>query len=473
MLQAGFASRCITPPPGREVPGLFERRLAKGVCDDLYARAGVVDDGATCVAMVQTDAVKVSERIVRDARKQAQDLCGIPSKNCFISATHTHSGGPVFGGFLSEGDGDYVAYVSQQIASAIAEAYRVRRPALVGAGTDRAEGVAYNRRFVMKNGSQKTHPGKMHVDIDGPAGPADPTVTVVGFLDTAQSRPLGCIVNFACHATHMNGYLYSADYVRWVVATVQAVHGPHFGVVYLNGACGDVTQVDNQSPRPSEFGPYWCERSGRIIGGGAVQALARIDYLRKATVDARATKVRAAIRTSTTAARKAARDLLKRKAVTHEDIETIYANELLMVERLRRKEPVHTLEIMGVRIADALFWGVPGEFFQAFALDVREASPFPHTCCVELANGYHGYICTKEAFRGGGYEIRTARSSLLEEDAGDIVVRAAKRLGKRMYADAARELRALPKRRVWPEFKDDAALDGINQIAKRRMKDAG
>jgi len=470
MLQAGFANRCITPPLRREVPGLFERRLAEGVCDDLYVRAAVIDDGETCLAMVQTDAVKVSEQVVGKARKAAARLCGIPPKNCFISATHTHSGGPIFGGFLSEGDPDYAPFVAQQIASAIAEAYRVRRPALVGTESERAGGVAFNRRFVMKDGSQKTHPGKMHPDIAEPAGPADATVTVAGFLDTAQWRPLGCIVNFACHATHMNGYLYSADYVRWVVATLEAVHGPHFGVVYLNGACGDVTQVDNRSPRPSEFGPYWCERSGRIIGGGAVQALARIDYLRKATVDVRATKVRAAIRTSTPKARKAARDLLAKKAVTHKDIETIYASELLQVERLRRQNPVRTLEIMGVRLADALFWGVPGEFFQDFALDVREASPFPRTCCVELANGYNGYICTKEAFRGGGYEIRTARSSLLEQDAGYKIARAAKRLSKRMYADAERELRALPTRRVWPEFKDAAALDGISQLTKKKRR---
>ena len=459
---------CITPPLGREIPGLFERRLAQGVCDDLFVRAAVVGDGECYVALVQTDTIKVSESLVAQARKQAEALCGIPRTNCLIGATHTHSGGPVFGGFSADEDKEYQPFVAQQIASAIADAHRRRAPAFVGTGAALAESVAFNRRFYMKDGSQTTHPGKMNPDIAGPAGPADPTVTVVGFSEPGSLRPIGCIVNFACHGTHMNGLLYSADYPRWIVDTLRAVYGPDFGVVFLNGACGDVTQVDNRSPRPAEFGPYWCERTGRTVGAGALQALARMDYYSDASVASETTHVRAAIRKSTPQALKAARALLAKKAVTHEDVETIYADELLKVEAMRRKQPVRRLEIHGVRIADALFWSAPGEFFQAMALEVREASPFTHTCCVELADGYNGYICTRAAF-GGGYEPRTARSSFLVEGAGERIVRAAKRLANRMYLNAEEDIARLPGKRVWQSV-DDGALDGINQLKKKRRK---
>ncbi|MBN2307665.1 MAG: hypothetical protein JXR94_01765, partial [Candidatus Hydrogenedentes bacterium] len=461
----GFASTCITPPPGRDIPGLFNRRLALGVYDDLFARAAVVDDGQRCVAMVQTDAIKVSEDLVAEARKQAHALCGIAKQDCFIAATHTHSGGPVFGGFMAQPDPHYPPFVAQQIASAIAEAHRTRVPALIGTGACPAEGIAFNRRFIMKDGRQTTHPGKMNPDIFEPAGPADPTVTVVAFGEPATCRPLGCIVNFGCHATHMNGLLYSADYPRWIVDTLQRVYGPDFGVVFLNGACGDVTQVDNQSPRPGEFGPYWCERTGRTIGGAALQAVARMDYYKDASVAAGSARVRAAIRKASPSTLKAARALLREREITPKDVETVYANEALLVEGARRKAPVRTLEIQGVRLADAWFWGVPGEFFQAFALSVREDSLFAHTCCVELANGYNGYICTAEAF-GGGYESRTARSSLLVPEAGGAIVRAARRLRNRMFADAEGELAGLPGRRTWPGV-DDNALDGIKQLKKR------
>jgi len=466
-VKAGFASTCITPALGKEIPGLFERRFAEGVRDDLYARAAVIDDGRCCVAFVQTDTIKVSEQLVAAARKRAQRLCGIPGKNCFISATHTHSGGPTFAGLGTDADADYAGFVAERVADAIAEAHRRRRPAYVGTGSAAAEGVAFNRRFVMRDGTQMTHPGKMNPSIVRPAGPADPTVTVVGCCDPSTLTPFGCIVHFACHATHMNGYLYSADYMRWIVDMLWAVYGRDLGVTCLNGACGDVTQMDNQSARPGEFGPYWCERTGRVVGAGALQALARMDYFKKATVAREASTAPAAVRRSSAAERRAARALLAEKEVTGADVETIYARELLQVESMRRKKPVHSLEIMGIRVADALFWGVPGEYFQKFAMDVRAASRFPHTCCVELANGYNGYICTEDAFAGGGYEVRTARSSFLEVTAGERIVKTATRLCERMYQSASREIAALPGRRTWPKW-EDSALDGINQLKAKK-----
>jgi len=467
-MEAGFATRCITPLLGKEVPGLFEKRYAQGVHDDLFVRAAVVDDGKTCIAMVQCDTIKISAEMTARARKTAEALCGIPGKNCFLSATHTHSGGPVFGSFISEADTEYQDFLADQAAHAIAEAHRVRRPVLAGTGACLAEGLAFNRRFVMKDGSQLTHPGKMNPDIVAPAGPADPTVTVVGFRAAESSEPIGAIVNFACHATHMNGVLYSADYPKYIVDTLQAVYGKDFGVVFLNGACGDVTQVDNRSSRPMELGPWWAERTGRAVGGAAIQAVAGTEYRRGVALDCKSVQVRAAIRPIPADTLRAARALLRQEAPNAENVESIYANESVLVNALAKKQPYRRLEIMGVRVGDGLFWGVPAEFFQAFAQEVAAASPFSYTCCAELANGYNGYICAEAAFAGGGYEIRTARSSFLEEKAGSKVVKTATTLCRKMYDVADREMASLQP--AWPEYRDDSVLDGINQLGGKKKK---
>lgn len=432
----------------------------------MFVRAAVFDDGAECVALVQVDAIAVPERLVRRGRRGAARRCGIRGAHCMIAATHTHSGGAVSGVFLSEPDEAYVEFVADQVAESIAEAYGTRGPALVGWERAEAAGLAFNRRFVMKDGSQQTHPGKLHPAIAGPAGPADPAVTVLGLCDPADWRPLGCVVHFACHGTHMNGTAYSADYFKWIVDTLQGAYGPEFGVVCLNGACGDVTQVDNRNGRPLEIGPYWCERTGRGVAGAALTALARIEWRRGATVAADRVKARAEIRGSTAAERKAARALLKRRKATAEDVETIYARELLEVDKMRRERPWHRFELMGVRVGNGLFWGVPAEFFQSFGADVERASPFGLTCCVELANGYNGYVCTPESFNGGGYEIRTARSSFLKPDAGARIVRAAKRLAGKMYAAGKGGRRGLGGKTVWPQFEDNEVLDGIKQITE-------
>jgi len=466
-IKAGFAAARITPEAGMEIPGLFERRAALGTHDDLHVRAAVVEGGQTA-AMVQVDAIVVPEAVVASARKQAQRLCGIPAKQCFIAATHTHSGGPLFGGFLSEPDEGYIDFVAKKIAAVISEAFHARRPAFSGWNHAAAPGVAYNRRFVMKNGLQRTHPGKMNPDILEAAGPEDPTVTVLSFCEPRTFAPMGCIVNFACHATHMNGLLYSADYVKWVVDTLHAAYGHDFGVVFLNGACGDVTQIDNRSPRPLEFGPYWAERNGRSVGGAAIQAIARTDYVRNASVSCDSTKVRAGIRPIVGDTLRKARQLLRNHTPCAEDVETIYAHESLKVDEFRRQRAHRNLEVMGIRVGNGLIWGVPAEFFQSFALEVAEASPFRHTCCAELSNGYNGYVCAESAYAGGGYEIRTARSSFLEENAGAKIVRAAQSLCRRMHENARRDLAKL--RPVWPVYKDDSALDGINQLGKKTRK---
>ena len=144
----------------------------------------------------------------------------------------------------------------------------------------------------------------------------------------------------------------------------------------------------------------------------------------------------------------------------------ISARELLEVEKMRGEKPYRMLEIGGARIGDTLFWGAPGELFQAFALETAVASPFRRTCCVGLANGYNGYICTPGAFAGGGYEIRTARSSFLEPDAGSRVVAAAKKLAERMRPAAGKDVAGLAARCVWPHFEDEEVLDGIRQITE-------
>ncbi len=466
-IKAGFATACITPLPGKDIPGLFERRLALGVHDDLYVRAAALDDG-TKIALVQVDAIVVPEQVVKQARKEAQRLCGIPAAQCFIAATHTHSGGPLFGGFLSEPDEAYMAFVAGQIAAAISEAFRTSRPAMAGWNKAIAPGVAFNRRFLMKDGRQRTHPGKLHPDIVEPVGPEDPAVTVLTVGDPDTFAPLGCIVNFACHATHMNGLLYSADYIKWTVDTLKGVYGPDFGVVFLNGACGDVTQVDNRSARPMELGPWWAERTGRAVGGAAIQAIAGTEYRRGVSLDCKSVQVRAAIRPVPADTLRKAKELLRKEAPNAENVESIYANESILVDALAKKQPCRRLEIMGVRVGDGLFWGVPAEFFQAFARNVADTSQFSYTCCAELANGYNGYICAEAAFAGGGYEIRTARSSFLEEKAGSNVVRAATSLCRKMHDAADREMASLQP--VWPQYRDDSVLDGINQLGGKKRK---
>ncbi len=76
------------------------------------------------------------------------------------------------------------------------------------------------------------------------------------------------------------------------------------------------------------------------------------------------------------------------------------------------------IEIQGVRIEDAAFVAVPAEVFVEIGLKVKQETPH-RVFIVGLANGYIGYLPTREAHSVGGYEVV---SSKCRPEAADVLV---------------------------------------------------
>ena len=103
----------------------------------------------------------------------------------------------------------------------------------------------------------------------------------------------------------------------------------------------------------------------------------------------------------------------------------MYANEIKTLDKLRSEEPNMPLTLKVIAQDNWAMVALPAEIFVEWGELIRERSPFEHTCVVELANGWNGYIPTKEAFlRKGGYETKEVTSTMLVPEAGDIVVEA-------------------------------------------------
>ncbi len=159
-------------------------------------------------------------------------------------------------------DPKYLTKVISGIADAVVEADASRVEAKAGAAYGIEEKVAFNRRFKMSNGRTYTHPGQGNPKIVDVAGPTDPQVGVIGVW-SAKGAFLGCVVNFACHATTSPGGI-SADYIHYIEKTVRGLMGENAVVVFLPGMAGDVTQVDNRSPSAIKQSG---EVSSRFVGG--------------------------------------------------------------------------------------------------------------------------------------------------------------------------------------------------------------
>ena len=441
--KAGFAERDITPEPGMEAPGGYGKgRLPDKRHSRCMVRAAVFDDGKSRVAVVGIDALGVRRDTVEAARKAIQERCGIPGGAVMISASHSHSAGPALGAIPSdwpEADGllkslifehstnanpEYLAKVVAAIADSVVEADTKRVDARCAAGYGTAEGVAFNRRFRMKDGRSATHPGQGNPHVIEPAGPVDPQVGVVGAWGAADGKFLGCVVNFACHATTGPGGI-SADYIHYVEQTVRGLMGEQTVVVFVPGMAGDVTQVDNRSPHAV---PQFGVDAARLLGGKV--GTAALEFLLSARSGAGALAPTAAKSTLLNIKRRVPRPERVAKAMELvqkapnapgvDGTEWTFAKEIVVLDAIIKKEPVREFEVQALQVGPAVFLSCPAEYFVQYGLDLKAGSKFPVTFPVSLANDCIVYVPTEEALSptGGGYETRLTSYSNLEPTAG-------------------------------------------------------
>ncbi len=441
MMEAGFYETDITPSIGMERPAGYYKLYIESIHDRLKVRAAVISDGKEKVALVGVDTGALqSAACIAEARAKIEKLSGIKGSAVMIGASHTHSGGPCHGPLPEEyadapdlikkliseysivSDPVYSRHIVNQMVTAVCEADRRRKKAVLSCGVGFEDKVAFNRRCRMKNGRVYTHPGKGNPDILDFAGPIDPAVGVLSAWDT-DGRFLGCIVNYSCHGTTLwEGA--SSDWIGYMEKTVRGVMGEDAVTVFLNGANGDVTQVNNLSTYERESGERYADFVGTRVGAEAVKVMAGAEkgdmspvaYGQKFLRINRRFPAKKRVEESLAIVEEG----LKKKGSRDMDTPWLFAKEVLITDYTIRKDPVATVEIQAVQVGGAIYLSNPGELFCQLGLDIKKGSHFPATFVVELANGYNGYIPDEKAFTpgGGGYETVLTRYSNLEITAG-------------------------------------------------------
>jgi hypothetical protein len=319
------------------------------------------------------------------------------------------------------------------IVEAVCEADRSRVEARCGAGSGIEDQVAFNRRFRMKNGLSYTHPGQGNPHVIEPAGPTDPEVGVIGAWDT-EGKLLGCVVNFACHATTSPGGI-SANYIYYLEQAIRGGMGAEdCVVVFTAGASGDVTQVDNLSPYRRPGAERWARLVGGRVGAEAVKVLLSMEPGTLAPVEGRVKVWNIKRRVPNPDRVKQCVELAKKTPKEVGAVEWTFAKEIVLLDALAAKEPEVEVEVQAVQVGPAVFITDPAEYFCQLGLDIKAQSPFPLTFPVSLANGCVGYVPTEEALgeHGGGYETRLTSYSNLEPTAGQQMVEAGLELARQM-----------------------------------------
>eukprot|EP01031_Cornospumella_fuschlensis_P012659 gene12659-15468_t len=190
------------------MPGGFSANMAESAHDPLHARAMVLDDGTTTLAMVVVDSLGAGPDVLDEAKAIASERTKIPMEKMLISSTHTHSG-PSSSGKGGEAGAAYRKLFVEGVAESIIRAHAALQPASFGAAAHPLPDEVFNRRWYLKEGKMpmnpfgrfdkvKMNPGTNPEVLDRPAGPTDPDITIIS-IQGAKRKPLALFANYSLH----------------------------------------------------------------------------------------------------------------------------------------------------------------------------------------------------------------------------------------------------------------------------------
>lgn len=429
-LAIGQSELQITPPLGVSIAGYYYDRKADGIYQELFARALVLSSGGVLAAIVVCDLIGLDRTDAQVIRQEIQRRCGIPANHILIACTHTHTG-PATTPWAECGiypDEAYLSFLRRRIADAAVLAAANLRPASAWVAHGSVSGIAFNRRYWMKDGSLRTNPPFQSPLIGQPAGPVDPDLGLVVFRDP-QAFPLALLTNYALHPDQVSGTALGADYEGVMVDLLKGALGQRLAVLCTNGCAGDINHYDMSRPGP-QYGIACAERSGRALAGEVIRRLSDLTESSHALLQAKNCLLSLPLRTPTPTEVAWARQIAGQELVVFDQrgLDIVTADRIM---GLHQRGVTHvSAEISVITLGDIAWVGLPGEIFAQLGLEIKRHSPFTHTFPIELCNDSIGYLPPRQVYTEGGYE---AASSPFAPGDGEIVVEAVISLLQRLH----------------------------------------
>jgi neutral ceramidase len=419
--RAGAATSNITPALGSPIVGNFLAFPATNIHDELHARCLVLDDGHTKLALVVLDLLLLDRGLDLKARELIEREVGIPAQNVLISAVHTHSATLAGNGpFPFAADvKSYPAFFVRRIVDGVKCAANLLRPAELAFTTVDAPEHVFNRRWFMKPGTAppnpfggidqvKMNPPSGSADLVKPAGPTDPTVSILA-LREPNGRPIAVYSAYSLH--YVGGVAkgdISADYYGMYCRQLERLmrgdeQDPPMVAMMANGTSGDVNNVNFQHPRPAKK-PY--EQMRFVADDLAAKvhaALGKAKYQDRVTLAARYREPTIKRHLPTVEQIAWAKQRLSQPAPEpgKVDLPYIYARR---VTNLAGTQESVAVPLQVLRIGPVYIGTMPNEPFAEIGLEFRQRSPAKPAFLVELAHGSFGYLPTARHYALGGYE---------------------------------------------------------------------
>ena len=423
-LWLGASKADITPALGTQISGDIGRyRPVEEIRDRLYARIFVLKSADETACIVACDMACIAQHLAWDIRSKIAEMIGARPEAVMIHCVQSHSAARV-GGMFEDPAGilppelwwvrgetpAYNRHFADRVVAGVAEA----NDRLVPAHARFARAVdgrcAFNRRFIMRDGSVQTHPGHCNEEVLYCEGPVDPELSLTLF-ERDDGGPLAGLLHFTCHPTHGYPHRYlSADWPGLWSERVSAKLGGECVVGCLNGACGNISPTDHINPDYDSQTSL--ERMLTHLGETADTLIGRLSPIPDLPLRTASRAMKVPWNQPTPEAVEAARRMIA------EHPEPIFVDEAKQsiawewVFALRDLDKVHrlatnpdyNLEIQVLRFGDIVVVGWPGEPFVEAQLEVKLQSHPRRVIVAHECNDECGYLPTLSAAQRGGYE---------------------------------------------------------------------
>ena len=369
-------------------------RPAEGKLQDLFAKALALEDAQGNVGLlVNMDLVGISRELSQSLRTQITRRWRIPRENILLAVSHTHSGPAVEGNLTTMYALDdeqtrrvhaYRVELEANVLRAIGAALNDRGPAQLAWGIGKAE-FAVNRR----NNKEADVP-RLRKE-GGLRGPNDPDVPVLAVY-RPDHQLVAVAFGYACHATVLDGYLWSSDYPGAARAALEAAH-PGATALFWAGCGAD------QNPLPRRQVAY-VEQYGKALATSVEAVLVGPLAALEPHFAAAGTDVDLPF------AGLPAREQITADVRSKDRFAAARAKLLLaQLERDGSLRPSYPYPINAWRLGNKLTWiGLGGEVVVDYALRLKhELGPGP-VWVTAYSNDVMAYIPSKRVLDEGGYE---------------------------------------------------------------------
>lgn len=450
-LRVGVAEIDITPPVGFPMAGYYHERLAEGSLDPLKAKAIVFRDGDTAAALVVCDLIGSATDLTKEIRRIASAKTGIPANHIVLAATHSHTAPDYMKELYlylgkeqqQELRSQYIEKLINGPVNAIAAAYENAKPSSLAAGTaTQKTTVAFNRRFVMRDGSVKTWQSLSNPEVVRAAGPIDAEIGLLAIRNPEDGTNRCILSNFALHLDTVSGTKWSADYPFFIERTLRESLGTDVISIFGTGCCGDINHVNPASPVRNK-----ADFIGNSIGASISGQLSLLKPIENPNLTVQSQVVHLPLQDATREEVDRSIQLLK---IAHQGgkvdfFDHVTAYKKLILDQFRHRQPhANTIdhitwglsrslsgvgETLPVDVTvmtlgdDVAIVCLPGEVFVELGLAIKQASPFRTTIVIELSNTVETiYIPHRAAYAGGSYEVT---NSTVLPGSGEMLVEAA------------------------------------------------